>query len=530
MASIFTKRLGGVRELQEEWKQTGTQNGDPVYAKVVALEPTSIGGGGGGVASSVSLADGTTPSQLAAVSAAGEVSTDVADRAARLLGHVTVDNSTLAVTQSGSWTSDVTDRVGRLLGHVTVDNASLAVTGTFFQATQPVSLATNTPDVTDRAARLLGHVTVDNASLAVTGPLTDTQLRASAVPVSGTFFQGTQPVSGPLTDAQLRASAVPVDVSDRVARLVGHVSVDSLAGDVAVINSATVGKTKLAVTPDPTDITDRVGRLLGHVTVDNASLAVTGPLTDAQLRATPVPISGTITANGDVDHDAVNTLKVIQTGGHASNDSPTAVAVGDRARHWVGIHGEQKAALVRPWTNVGDFRAVTLALAHAAAADAATAGRWWLINPVGSGIAIAVLRVYFYHAFTAAAAQLTIPRITLERVTFTGTASGASLTPSKRVRTTTQGQTADATPVGSVRTASTGLTLTAGEIEHAALPPTALTAVGAVANSLSMYGVSERGEDALILAPGEGLVCRQADASATGRSWLNTIDWSEFTN
>jgi len=32
----------------------------------------------------------------------------------------------------------------------------------------------------------------------------------SAVPVSGTFFQATQPVSGPLTDAQLRATPVPL--------------------------------------------------------------------------------------------------------------------------------------------------------------------------------------------------------------------------------------------------------------------------------------------------------------------------------
>ncbi len=31
-----------------------------------------------------------------------------------------------------------------------------------------------------------------------------------AVPVTGTFFQATQPVSGPLTDAQLRATPVPV--------------------------------------------------------------------------------------------------------------------------------------------------------------------------------------------------------------------------------------------------------------------------------------------------------------------------------
>ena len=52
--------------------------------------------------------------------------------------------------------------------------AAVPVSGTFFQATQPVSIA---------------------ASVPVTGPLTDAQLRASAVPVSGTFFQATQPVS-----------------------------------------------------------------------------------------------------------------------------------------------------------------------------------------------------------------------------------------------------------------------------------------------------------------------------------------------
>lgn len=53
----------------------------------------------------------------------------------------------------------------------------------------------------------------------ISGPLTDAQLRAASVPISdgggsltvdGTFWQATQPVSGPLTDAQLRALAVPV--------------------------------------------------------------------------------------------------------------------------------------------------------------------------------------------------------------------------------------------------------------------------------------------------------------------------------
>lgn len=53
------------------------------------------------------------------------------------------------------------------------------------------------------------------APVDVVGPLTNTQLRASAVPVSGpltdTQLRATAvPVSGPLTDTQLRATAVPV--------------------------------------------------------------------------------------------------------------------------------------------------------------------------------------------------------------------------------------------------------------------------------------------------------------------------------
>lgn len=75
--------------------------------------------------------------------------------------------------------------------------SAVPVSGTFFQGTQPVSLAVNTPDVTDRAARLLGHVTVDNASLAVTG----------------TFFQGTQPVSIAGTVAVSNAGLTNLDVA-----------------------------------------------------------------------------------------------------------------------------------------------------------------------------------------------------------------------------------------------------------------------------------------------------------------------------
>jgi len=56
-----------------------------------------------------------------------------------------------------------------------------------------------------------GSLTVDgtvavSGSVAVTGPLTDTQLRATAVPVSGTFYQATQPVSGSVSVSNFPAS------------------------------------------------------------------------------------------------------------------------------------------------------------------------------------------------------------------------------------------------------------------------------------------------------------------------------------
>lgn len=83
-------------------------------------------------------------------------------------------------------------------GAATIGTVNVAgtvpVSGTFWQATQPVSIA---------------------GTVAVSGPLTDTQLRATAVPVSltSTTITGTVTTTGPLTDTQLRASAVPVSLT-----------------------------------------------------------------------------------------------------------------------------------------------------------------------------------------------------------------------------------------------------------------------------------------------------------------------------
>jgi hypothetical protein len=211
----------------------------------------------------------------------GGSSVDVTDRDARLLGHVSVDNlpSTQAVTgtfwqatQPVSGSVSVSNFPGTQPVSGTFWQATQPVSGAFFQATQPVSLATNTPDVTDRSARLLGHVTVDNASLAVTG----------------TFWQATQPVSGSVSVSNLPATQ---PVSGTFWQATQPVSIASMPS-TPVTGTFWQATQPVSLATNTPDVTDRSARLLGHVTVDNASLAVTGTFFQATQ-----PVSGTVTAN-----------------------------------------------------------------------------------------------------------------------------------------------------------------------------------------------------------------------------------------
>ena len=58
-----------------------------------------------------------------------------------------------------------------------------------------------------------------SGTVTASGPLTDTQLRATAVPISGTVT-----ASGPLTDSELRATAVPVAGAGELTPASGQVS------------------------------------------------------------------------------------------------------------------------------------------------------------------------------------------------------------------------------------------------------------------------------------------------------------------
>lgn len=187
---------------------------------------------------------------------------------------------------------------------------------------------------------------ITNASLAVTGPLTDTELRASPVSVTiptpvpvtdnggsltvdGTVSatQGTSPwvVSGTVIatpsgtqDVNL-VSTIPVPVTDNG----GSLTVD---GTVAVSNFP-------AVQPVSGTVTANQGTspwvVSGTVTatptgtqdvniVSTISLPVTGPLTDTQLRASPVPVSGTVAISQtgtDNDVNVTGNVTVVQPTG-----------------------------------------------------------------------------------------------------------------------------------------------------------------------------------------------------------------------
>lgn len=103
---------------------------------------------------------------------------------------------------------------------------------------------------------------LSSVPLTVSGPLTDVQLRTTPVPVSGTFFQATQPVSGTVAVSNFPSSQPVTGAFFQTTQPV--------SGTVAVSNLP-------------------------------ATQAVSGPLTDVQLRTTPVPISGTVATGGLTD-------------------------------------------------------------------------------------------------------------------------------------------------------------------------------------------------------------------------------------
>lgn len=212
------------------------------------------------------------------------------------------ESTALGATKLTSWvnTGDITEKIPANVPTNPDGTAhTQALTDTQLRASAvPVSIS-STPLPTDAAKE--SKQDTGNASLAsidsklsspvsVTGPLTDTQLRAAAVPVSSASLplpsgastsanqttanaslssidsKLTAPLSvtGPLTDTQLRASDVPVSAA----------SLPLPSGASTAANQTTANASLSSIDSKLT-----------------SPLTVTGPLTDTELRASAVPVS-----------------------------------------------------------------------------------------------------------------------------------------------------------------------------------------------------------------------------------------------
>jgi hypothetical protein len=213
---------------------------------------TAGAGGGGGA---VTVADGANVAQ--------GTTTD----AAWTTGAGTVVGLLKAVVGAikATLTADVTDRAARLLGHVTVDNASLAVTGTFWQTTQPVDQVNTATADYDTGA---GTVNQEMMGLALpsaggpaaggtsTNPVRTDPTGTTTQPVSGTVgvnnFPATQPVSGTVTGnqgtANTAANAWPGKVTDGTnTAAVKAASTAAVAADPALVVAVSPNNTLTVV-------------------------------------------------------------------------------------------------------------------------------------------------------------------------------------------------------------------------------------------------------------------------------------------
>jgi hypothetical protein len=248
-------------------------------------------------------------------------------------GAATAANQTTQITALNSILST-------LEGTLTV-SGSVAVTGTFWQTTQPVSIADGSAitigSTTDSAAttdtgvfslmafvkRSLQRLTTLMSQLpgALTGggnfkvalvESTATQAVSGTVAVTGTFWQTTQPVSGTVTanaGTNLNTSALALETGGNLATLAGTV----IAGKVATVaNAGTNLNTSLLALESGGNLATLAGGVTSskyQVNVTNATIAVTGTFWQATQ-----PVSGTVTANAGTN---LNTSALaLETGGN----------------------------------------------------------------------------------------------------------------------------------------------------------------------------------------------------------------------
>lgn len=276
----------------------------------------------------------------------------------RTLATVSATTTAKATTADPSYVNNTDNPISQdLSGHL----RTTGLTDTQLRASAvPVSAAAlPLPSGASTEATLaLIKAKTDNLDVALstrTKPADTQKVDGSAVtqPVSGTFWQATQPVSGPLTDAQLRATAVPVS---------GPLTDTQLRASAVPVSAAAL--------PLPTGASTSALQTTGNASLASIDTKLTNPL----------PVSGAVTAakataaapvyveasNNPLSLDLAGNLRVVSVGsttyfpltesstydgsaltytlGHTPTDEPRVFIGG--LRWYLGVHYSRVGAVI----------------------------------------------------------------------------------------------------------------------------------------------------------------------------------------
>lgn len=212
-------------------------------------------------------------------------------------GTVTANQGT-ANTNANGWPVKITDGTNNAsvtaAGHLAVNLSSgggTAITTSGPAGALDVNVA-NSASIGIKGNGVNG-LSVTANTLLVSGDDAGTQ-RNIAVTSAGAVIVSGSVTTGGLTDTQLRASPVPVS---------GTVTANAGSGTFAVSAAALPLPAGAATSANQSTEIASLASIDSKLT---SPLAVTGPLTDTQLRATPVPVSGTVTANAGTGTFAIS--------------------------------------------------------------------------------------------------------------------------------------------------------------------------------------------------------------------------------
>lgn len=227
------------------------------------------------------------------------------------------DQSSIAVTATVSGTVDVGDRAGRLLGHVTVDSSAL-----------PTGAATETTlgTLATQATLALIKAKTDNLDVLLSGRAAEHATAGSPHSVRLTdgsaFYDGTK--TGQLPSA-LVGGRLDTNNGAWLGSTAPSVGQKASASSIPVVLASDQSSIAVTATVSGTvDVSDRAARLVGHVTVDSSALP-TGAATEATLGSVKTDLDNIAT------HQTDGTQKSISIPQHSTTGTPAGVIVSTSA-------------------------------------------------------------------------------------------------------------------------------------------------------------------------------------------------------